>query len=259
MSKADLLGPKSDAVSGARALLESRNRRATGKAMVEGEFAVTAALNAGWVESVYALPDDPILALTKSIRTYLVNERGLAALSDTVTSSGPIAVVNIPRYDLDQAVKTARFIVIADEISDPGNLGTLIRSAVAFGATALVTTTGSADLWSGKVLRSAAGNFTQIPLLSVTREQLLHELTAANLPLFVTAGEAAVEILDVPLQEPHAWVVGSEAHGVSQELKDAATHLVRIPTAVSVESLNAAVAGSICMYESGKALPRTGI
>lgn len=254
------LGPKSDAVAGARELQQGKHRRQRGQFLVEGPDAVHAALTAGWLRALYTqTPADQTASEAKSrgARIYCVDARSISALSDTVTPQGPIGVAEIPQYPDDLAGR-ARMVVVCDALADPGNLGTVIRTAAAAGADAVITTTGSADFWSGKTVRATAGSFAKLPLLHLgTPRQVISLLTKAGFEILVTRADGQLQWgsveLAARLQRPHAWVVGSEAHGVGAELRDSATGTVTIPMHNEVESLNAAVAAALCMYESVRA------
>ncbi|MEY3408148.1 MAG: hypothetical protein RL038_1209, partial [Actinomycetota bacterium] len=153
----DLLGPKSDAVRGAQLLLQSKNRRSRRQFLAEGPQAVNAALAAGLVQHLYVTEDlADEYKKSGADRIYLVTDAGLRAISETEHPSGIVAVVNQPDVSLESVTSNAK-ILVAAEISDPGNLGTMIRTAAACGYDYVITTSGSTDMWSGKVVRSTAG------------------------------------------------------------------------------------------------------
>jgi RNA methyltransferase, TrmH family len=248
----DLLGPKSDAVRGAQLLLEAKHRRTRREFLAEGPQAVNAALDAGWVKYLYVTDDyTGDVELDPQIRTYQVTEQGLAVLAETKSPQGVIAVCRIPEVELDD-FKAATRILVASGISDPGNLGTMIRTAAAAGYDLVVTTTGSADVFSGKVIRSTAGMITSIPVLGgVDSTELMRWLTTNSFAVVATAGEADNEVSSQAardlLNAPHSLWIGNESQGLPSEiLKQAVT--LRIPMESHVESLNAAVAAAICMY-----------
>lgn len=252
--KSTRLGPHSDAVSGARLLLQSKNRRIRREFLVEGPQGVEAALSAGWVTSLYVTEaDHPLALLAHSIgvRVYVVTEQALAAISETVTPQGVVAVCSMPETHLEE-VRSGTVVVCAG-ISDPGNLGTIIRTAAAAGATAVITTSGSADIFGGKCIRSTVGTFTKISLLGPFPDtDVISHLKHSGMPILATTGSGVNVLSDAKvaavLAGAHAWVFGSEAHGLSQEWLDSADVPVRIPMAHGVESLNAASAAAICLF-----------
>lgn len=254
------LGPKSDAVTGARELLQGKARRQRRQFLVEGPDAVAAALAAGWLRDLYtdALEDSlAVAAKAAGARVYFVDSRAIAALSDTVSPQGPIGVAAMPEPD-ESDLGSARLVVVCDAISDPGNLGTVIRTAAAAGADAVIATAGSADFWSGKTVRATAAAFASVPLLQLaSRSDVAALLTKHGIQILVTSADGSLawgsEALAATLRKPHAWVIGSEAHGVSADFRKIANAAVTIPMAPGVESLNAAIAAALCIYESVRA------
>lgn len=253
------LGPKSDVVSGARDLLTSRNRKARGQFLVEGPTSVAAVIEAGWAVSVLAVAEHQDLlddAAENSIRAYLITSQAADALSDTVNSQGVFAVCRTPETSLeDLDFSSNRPLVVCWGISDPGNLGTIVRTAAAVGALAVVTTTGSSDLWNGKVLRATAGTFTAIELIGpVDEEVILDILKSQSVTTLATTGSASKSVFDPHFQtvftKPHAWLLGSEAHGLPVDVINRVDEAVFIPMDEAVESLNVATAAAICLYAS---------
>lgn len=146
----------------------------------------------------------------------------------------------------------ATLVLIADEVHDPGNLGTLLRSAAASGANAVATTTGCADVWGLKALRAGMGAQFHIPvqttmqwdsLTCYTRDNRLHVYVAA-------ASHDAVPYTNVDWRLPSALIIGSEANGASPAAFAAAETAVYIPMAAAVESINAAMAGTVVLFEA---------
>ena len=252
--KSTRLGPHSDAVSGARLLLQAKHRRIRREFLVEGPQGVEAALESGWATSLYATDlDHPLVLRAQStgIRIYRVTDQGLAAISETVSPQGVVAVCSMPETQLE-AVRSGTVVVCAG-ISDPGNLGTIIRTAAAAGASAVITTTGSADLFGGKCIRSTVGTFTKIALLGPFPDgEVISHLKSSAIPILATTGSGMNLLSDNKvgsiLAGAHAWVFGSEAHGLSHVWLDSADVPVRIPMAAGVESLNAASAAAICLF-----------
>jgi tRNA G18 (ribose-2'-O)-methylase SpoU len=154
---------------------------------------------------------------------------------------------------------TELLVVYADAIADPGNLGTLVRAAVAFGATALVTSPGSADLYGPKVVRAGMGAVFGLPLFP---EQALSAVTAALHAdeVYGLAAHGGVPLAEADLRRPAVLVVGAERAGLSPEARELVTTTVTIPLAPAragaVESLNAGVAGAIALYELSRRAPR---
>jgi TrmH family RNA methyltransferase len=235
-------------------LLQSKNRRQRREFLVEGPQGVASALEAGWVKSIYTTDSSDALvaeARSQRVRVYEVTDQGLAALAETVTPQGVVAVCAMPEVALED-IRSGTVVVCAG-IADPGNLGTIIRTAAAAGASAVITTTGSADLFNGKCIRSTVGTFTKIDVLGpFSDSDVIDHLADAGLPILATTGGTEVLLSDPSVAElragDHAWAFGSEAHGLSADWLQAATMKVRIPMANGVESLNAATAAAICLF-----------
>ena len=256
---ASALGPKSDVVAGARDLLLNKHRRARGQFLVEGPQGVEAALAADLAQSLFVTDwnqELAVLARKHSIRVNFVTPQALEALTETITPQGVVAVCKTPSHLLEDVLASKpASIAICVGVSDPGNLGTIIRTAAAMGVGAVVTTVGSVDAWSGKVVRATAGTFASVPVIAgIDDAQLRAVLTAAGYALLATTGNAQDAILDAPilkhLASPHAWLLGNEAHGLSDAWLDADVNQVRIPMHNEVESLNVSSAAAMCFFVS---------
>jgi TrmH family RNA methyltransferase len=149
--------------------------------------------------------------------------------------------------------------VVLAEIQDPGNVGTILRSAEAFGATGAISTRGTADPWSPKALRASAGAALRLPLLrGMSVPVLLAQLRIARVKIYATSSAppesgATASFLDqFDLRDPAAIFIGNEGSGLSPDIIHAADAVLKIPTRENVESLNAGVAASIVLYEAAK-------
>ena len=165
-------------------------------------------------------------------------------LTSTESPQGVLGVFAMPEVPIP--TDRPRLAVIADGIQDPGNLGTLMRSAVAFQATELICLRGTVDPWSPKVVRAAAGAHFNLPITLAVADELPEDLGS-----IVIADETA-ELVPGHFDwtVPTTLVIGGEARGVSDQVKARAQTLVAIPMASSIESLNAGVAASILLYEA---------
>jgi RNA methyltransferase, TrmH family len=143
----------------------------------------------------------------------------------------------------------ASLVVVMAGVQDPGNVGTIVRSAEAFGATGVVTTRGTADPWSPKALRASAGSALRLPLLrGLSIPVLLAQLRVSKIKI-VAAGSGTSELPQPDLREPVAIFIGNEGAGLAQEVEGAADAHFAIPMSERVESLNAGIAASIILYE----------
>jgi TrmH family RNA methyltransferase len=189
---------------------------------------------------------------------HLVTERAAKALSDTVTPAGLVAVCEMPQAGLEDALAgQPRLIVVAVEISEPGNAGTVIRIADAMGAAAVILGGHSVDPYNGKCLRASAGSIFSIPVVAAPDvPAALTAVRAAGLQALATTVDAETRLDDAGelLGRPTAWLFGPESHGLSVEIAGHADHRVRIPMSGGAESLNVAAAAAICLYQSAQAL-----
>ena len=211
-------------------LHRARDRRERGLTLVEGPELLADVIAAGGVaREVFALRPGP--------GEIGVDEQALRRLAGTKTPRGPVAVVEIPEEGLDPS----RNLLVAVGVSDPGNVGTMIRTAAAFGW-GFAYTEGTADPWSPKTIRSGGAGQFQTPVSRVDGVEALGEwVTVAT----VVRGGTAPE--DVPAR-PVAVVIGEEAHGLPEDLAAACDFQVTIETPGPTESLNAAVAAGIVVY-----------
>jgi RNA methyltransferase, TrmH family len=170
------------------------------------------------------------------------------ALADTVTPQGIMAVVPMPEADAALA-RSADLILVLDNIRDPGNLGTMLRTAQAAGVQSVLLSPGCVDPYAPKVVRSAMGAHLHLPLLP-DLDWLSIEQILADKQRLLADMHAPVALWDVDWTRPTALIVGSEAFGAGAEARRLATTSVRLPMAGDAESLNAAVATAILLYEA---------
>ena len=187
----------------------------------------------------------------------MLDERLFANLSDTGTSQGVIAVAEKKKCTFAQFAKEAAEgngnVVVMDRLQDPGNIGTIIRTAEAAGYRGVIMVAGSGDVYSPKVVRAAAGSLFRMPIIKAADGQeaakVVHDI---GKKLTVTCLENATNCFETDLTENIALVIGNEGRGVSESLMGLSDIRVKIPMAGSIESLNAAVAAGILMYQSQK-------
>jgi TrmH family RNA methyltransferase len=171
--------------------------------------------------------------------------------SSTENSQGLIALVRPPAWCEDDLFPAQALVLVLDGIQDPGNAGTLIRSAEAFGATGVLLLKGCVNPWNPKALRASAGSLFRLPVLDLlTQDDAISAFTRRDLPLWTTLVGDGMALVEANLASACGIAVGSEAHGISAELRRFSKGLT-IPTR-SVESLNAATAGAIVLYEAAR-------
>jgi TrmH family RNA methyltransferase len=172
----------------------------------------------------------------------------MEAMTSTVTPQGIVMVCLIPDYRLaDIAVTANSFFIYLDRIQDPGNAGTILRSADAFGARAIITSPHSVDMYSPKVVRSTAGSLWHIPVFeSIELPKLLQELS--NPECIVLSSHASESIVDFRATGPCVAIFGNEGAGTSSAELAVSARTVAIPMSGQAESLNLSAAASIVMF-----------
>jgi TrmH family RNA methyltransferase len=167
------------------------------------------------------------------------------ALSQVEHGVGILFLVETPERSAPEAL--TQNCVLLDNLQDPGNVGSILRSAAAAGIREVYCGPGTAFCWSPKVLRAAMGAHF---VLDIVENVDLAALAArARVPVLATSGYAAERLYDLDLRRPVAWVLGHEGRGVSDELLQAATHRVAVPHLGKVESLNVAACAAVCFFE----------
>lgn len=236
----------SDRVKALRRLSVRSHRERTGRFLVEGPQAVAEALTADAVEEVYATAS----AASQFPGAVVVPDEVLAAMAQTVHPQGVVAVA---RFVDAPHRPPMRLGVYLHQVRDPGNAGTIIRTADAAGADAVLIGPESVDPYNGKCVRATAGSLFHLPIV---REAPLPEglvLLAAD-----AAGRTTLDdLLDSgELAGPHVWVFGNEARGLPDRVAARCERTVRIPIRGRAESLNLAAAAAVCLYASAYAQTR---
>jgi TrmH family RNA methyltransferase len=256
-------------VAAARKLMRRSARREQGLVLLEGPSAVSAALEAGVVRELFATRaaaerHASLIELAvsgSSVR--FISDDAAAALSETVTPQGLIAVAPLPRVSLADALAkpprlpSGRVVVVLVEARDPGNAGTVIRTADAAGADLVVLAGESVDPWSGKCVRASAGSVLHLPIVDgVAVDEVITALRAANHRIVATEGRNGDPLYSPAAQEiltgAHAWLFGNEARGLAPRLVQTADICLRVPVYGQAESLNLAAAAAVCLYESAR-------
>lgn len=246
-------------------LHQRRNRTRYGQALIEGPQSVRELVKfaPGAIRDLYVTeaalaehPDIDELARNADPYTHIVAPELFAELSDD--AQGWLAVINTPPApDLSELLaREPRLVVCAVETTDPGNLGTIIRTADAAGADAVILGRGSVELYNPKVVRSTAGSIFHLPILS-SADVAEAAATARAAGLQILAADGSGEAVLMPgntsapdLTTPTMWLIGNEARGFAPEHLAVADVVVRIPLWGHAESLNAAVAAGLCVYAS---------
>lgn len=237
-----------------RALLgRAKERREAGAFVVEGVRLVEEAAHSRW-NFQFALYDESInergrslveLLKSRGIDVELVSESLMKSLSETETPQGILAILELTNLPTPNS---PNFILIPDQIRDPGNLGTLLRTAAAAGVQAVLIPPETTDAFAPKVVRAGMGAHFRLPVLSMTWEEIAQICKSANQQMYLADMEGR-SCWETDLRSPLALIVGGEAEGASEEARKLANGQISIPMQGGIESLNAGVAGSVLMFE----------
>jgi TrmH family RNA methyltransferase len=255
-------------VVAARRLHRRRDRDTTGRFLAEGPQAVREALaRTGVVVELFGTPAalDRYADLTGAaqhagVPVSPLTDEGLAALTETVAPQGLVAVCHQFDRPLDQALdRSPRLVTVLAEIRDPGNAGTVLRTADAAGAGAVIFAGSAVDPYNGKCVRASAGSLFHVDVVrAADPAAVVATLRDAGLTVLAASGYGETDLDDLAdaggLARPTAWLFGSEAHGLPAALADAAHARVRVPLHGRAESLNLAAAAAVCLYASARAL-----
>lgn len=237
-------------------LHRAKGRREQGQFLLEGTHLIETACQvdcslvvlcytAAWQERYGLLWET---AASRAERSEEVSEAVLQQMATTVTPDGVVAIAksSIPAPD-----RPLELGLILDRIQDPGNLGTLIRTASAVGVDRLWLSADSVDPFHPKVLRASAGAWFQVPMtVGENLTEVLQTYRAHNIQVIATLPQASQTYWDIDLTVPSVILLGNEGSGLSEDLITSADTPIRIPLAVGVESLNVAIAGSLILYEA---------
>ncbi|MCR4798050.1 MAG: RNA methyltransferase [Lachnospiraceae bacterium] len=185
-----------------------------------------------------------------------VTEKVLKTMSDTVTPQGILAVIRQPKYALSDLLGDEMhpaMLVILEKIQDPGNLGTIFRTAEGAGCTGVLLSRDTVDLFSPKVVRATMGALYRMPFfVSEDLYETLQGLRLKGVKLFAAALDAQMDHADCDYTRPCGFLIGNEGNGLSHEAMELADQKVLIPMEGKLESLNASVAAAILMYEANR-------
>lgn len=189
--------------------------------------------------------------LFQSLSCEMVSEHVMEMISDTKTPQGVVSIVKRYHYDAFEVCSGSCPLIMAlENIQDPGNLGTIIRTAEGAGVTGVIMSRDTVDIYNPKVVRSTMGSIFRVPFTYV--ENLTEYIEGLNQKKFNTysAHLQGVRFYDYDYQNPTVFCIGNEGNGLSDELSKATNHKIKIPMHGKVESLNAATAATVLMYEA---------
>lgn len=222
-------------------LKEKKNRDASGLFLIEGDHLLNEAMVKGVVKEIIS-PDT--LFNFEGIPFYEVSTAIMKKLSNQVSGTNVICVCK----KLEEKEINGN-VCLLDNIQDPGNLGTIIRSAVAFNIDTIIVSPDTVDLYNDKVIRSSEGMLFHINIIKKDLEIAINELKNKDYKIYGTNIEKGTSLKDINFNSKSAIIIGNEGNGVKKALQDKCDSLIYIPISRACESLNAGVATSIIMYE----------
>jgi RNA methyltransferase, TrmH family len=257
-----LTNPRADRVRSVRSLSKRSVRERTGRFAVEGPQGVREAVRwaASRVRDVYLTPEalerhaGDIVEPAHAARLWVheVTPEVLAAMADTDAPQGVLAVVDRAASTLEDVLASGpRLLLLLTHVRDPGNAGTVIRGADAAGADAVLVSEASVDVESPKAVRSTAGSLFHLPVVTgLDVGATLAAVAAHGIRTYAADGAGSTLLPDADLAVPHCWVMGNEAWGLDAAVRDACDDVVRVPIHGRAESLNLAMAATLCLYAS---------
>ena len=254
----ELTGLQNPVVKAAAELKQKKYRTQNGLYLAEGLRTAEEAVAYKAVETLFyvATDDDRTMRLLEdaamqNIKLVCVNENVMKKIADTETPQGIIAVCKMRQPKLECLLASGKMLLVLDRVGDPGNIGTMLRTADAAGIGGLVLLKGCADIYAPKTVRSSMGSLFHIPVLSgVSEQEFVSAAKKAGYDLLVTCLDGADNLYKADLSGRIAFVMGNEAGGVSETLLEKADKRVYIPMAGRAESLNVAMAAGIVMFEA---------
>jgi RNA methyltransferase, TrmH family len=239
------------------ALARPRERRETGLFLAEGVRLVEDLLRSAIVPRLAVIATsledssrgaELAAQLRARVRTETVTESELHAIADTDAPQGVVVAAEIPRHEAGAILLPEHGLVaVLDAVQDPGNFGTIVRSADAFGAAAVLALPGTVDPWNPKSVRSAAGSSLRVPIVEADAPTALARLRGADYRI-LGADMAGTDVGAVPGAPRTALVLGNEGAGISASLREQLDGTVSVPIRGAAESLNVGVAAGILLY-----------
>ncbi|MFD0679699.1 MULTISPECIES: TrmH family RNA methyltransferase [unclassified Paenibacillus] len=249
-------------VKGWTQLLDKKGREKQGQFIIEGVHLVQEALASGAAidtlvyagERLRELPAGMLeRAAAVGIECLAVTEPVLSKCTDTLTPQAVFAVLRKLHWepaDLLESGVTPGLVVVIDGMQDPGNLGTIIRSADAVGATGILLGKGTVDLYNPKTVRSTMGSMFHLPIAQGDLQLVLPEAAAHGVAVITTSLQGVSDCYEFDFRQPVWFVIGNEGQGVSPEVTALTTEQIRIPMQGRAESLNAAMAATVVLFEA---------
>ncbi|HLS20276.1 MAG TPA: RNA methyltransferase [Bacillota bacterium] len=229
-----------------RKLHQRKHREREQKFLIEGFHLIEEAYKSNWpIETIIITDESDLSEWMKAFEVVIVNEIVFNHLAQTKTPQGIIAIVN--KHDLP--FNMTGHVLLLDAIQDPGNLGTIIRTADAAGFSAIYLGRGTVDLYNDKVIRATQGSLFHLPIIQGELKEIIEQLKSESYTILATdLSEQTVNYFSIKNITKGALILGNEGAGISQPYIDRADISVKIPLYGQAESLNVSVAAGILMY-----------
>lgn len=233
---------------------QARFRKKQAAFVVEGMKMVQEAARYGKLQKIYlseSLYDESLAELLTSYDYEIIADAVFRKVSDTITPQGILGLVAMPRYSQEEILQCQKpYYLLLDDIRDPGNLGTMIRTAEGAGMSAVILSQSSVDLFNPKVVRSTMGAIFRMPYCYVeSLPETIRQIRNRGCQVYATAMEGSVVYDQPDYTTGAAVVIGNEANGISDEVFREMPVNIRIPMEGHLESLNAAISAAVIMYE----------
>ncbi|WP_432408677.1 TrmH family RNA methyltransferase [Wukongibacter sp. M2B1] len=188
---------------------------------------------------------------SNNIDLYKVNDKILKEISTTDNSQGIIGIVKSQSYDLNKIINKDKFVlIILDRLQDPGNVGTIIRTADSAGVDGIIALKGTVDIYNSKTIRSTMGSIFTLPVIYVDEiTDIINNLRSEDTDIIATTLQAEKYHFETKYKKRCAVIIGNEANGISEDLIELSNIKIKIPIIGKAESLNASIASGIIMYE----------
>ncbi len=254
----DVISSRTNArVKQLRAALQGHARLSGGMVAIEGDHLLEEALRSGMVlKTVFVSERREVPKIVpRGVEVLRLTEDLFGSVVETQSPQGVAALMVPPVFVLDDVIgKVSPLILVAVGLQDPGNLGTLVRSAEAFAATGVLATPGTVSAWNQKALRASVGSVFRVPVVGVTASEI-EELKRRGVKLIASVGADGAGVVaaqEMDFMTGCAVMIGNEGAGLAAEWMEMSDARVTIPCPGEVESLNAAVAGSLLLYEASR-------
>ncbi len=246
------------AVKELRRLFHEASPSETGDTAVEGMHLVEEAIRSGlristafFAESARERAHKLLPQLPKQTQVLLLPDDVFSSAVPSESPQGVAAMVRVHQQSLADVLKsTPALLVVAAGLQDPGNLGTIARAGEAFGATGLILSEGTVSAWNWKSVRASTGSLFRLPVANAKLAAVIAELKARSIVVLASSSHKGTPIADANLTRPIALIVGNEGAGVPKHVLAQSDEVVTIPHSDKVESLNAAIATSVLLYEA---------